>query len=117
MTQSFAPIMTAMSQCFSGSALRPPAKRQRLVGRGRQLCCVASADTTHREVVVVGAGAAGLTAAHFAAVSGAKVGAATPPPLWGTADCTLHFLPATAAFLACYEPGADKLPVPCTRCE
>jgi hypothetical protein len=76
MARSVTSNMTAMSQCFTGSALRPPAKRQRLVNRGRQLCCLASADGAQSEIVVVGAGAAGLTAAHFAAVSGAKVGPA-----------------------------------------
>ena len=43
------------------AALRPPLKRQRVV------CLAQEAD-----VAVVGAGAAGLTAAHFAAAAGTK---------------------------------------------
>ncbi|KAL4426515.1 hypothetical protein ABPG77_008373 [Micractinium sp. CCAP 211/92] len=63
--------MTAAACSLSG-ALRPPAKRQRRSGP-LSACRAQAHQTAEADVVVVGAGAAGLAAAHFAAVSGARV--------------------------------------------
>lgn len=62
--------MAAAACSFAVAAALPPAKRQR---RSGGLCRALAQQTTSADVVVVGAGAAGLAAAHFAAVSGARV--------------------------------------------
>ncbi|KAL4458525.1 hypothetical protein ABPG75_013390 [Micractinium tetrahymenae] len=62
----------AGAACALPGALRPPAKRQRRSG-GLLACRALAKQTAEADVVVVGGGAAGLAAAHFAAVSGARV--------------------------------------------
>lgn len=66
------PSSMAAAACSPLGAVRPPAKRQ-CRSAGHAACRALAQQTTDADVVVVGAGAAGLAAAHFAAVSGARV--------------------------------------------